>query len=224
MSRRTRARSLLFGLSEQCDIRATNVVSRSLDGFSFRLHANGTKTEIDCPLPGKHHVYPALAAAAVALNEGMSPAEIAEALSQATLDLRLTVRSGLNGSTIIDDSYNASPASMIAALDLLAESKAARRIAVLGHMRELGAAENEGHELVGRHAAITCDLLIVCGEDARLLAEAARAAGHSDVRQLAMTEETAALLQRELREGDLCLVKASRAVGLESVVEAVVGA
>jgi UDP-N-acetylmuramoyl-tripeptide--D-alanyl-D-alanine ligase len=224
MSRRTRARSLLFGLSEQCDIRATDVVSSGLDGFSFRLHANGTKTEIDCPLPGKHHVYPALAAAAVALNEGMSPAEIAEALSQATLDLRLTVRSGLNGSTIIDDSYNASPASMIAALDLLAESKAARRIAVLGHMRELGAAENEGHELVGRHAAITCDLLIVCGEDARLLAEAARAAGHSDVRQLAMTEETAALLQRELREGDLCLVKASRAVGLESVVEAVVGA
>jgi UDP-N-acetylmuramoyl-tripeptide--D-alanyl-D-alanine ligase len=224
MSRRTRARSILYGLSEQCDVRATDVTSRGLDGFSFRLQAGGSTLDIDCPLPGKHHVYPALAAAAVALEEGMTPDEVASALREARLDLRLTVRTGPNGSTIIDDSYNASPASMIAALDLLSESKARRRIAVLGHMRELGAAEDEGHEQVGRHAATTCDVLMVCGEDARLLAEAARAAGHTGVRLLARPEETAETLRRELREGDVCLVKASRAVGLESVVEALVRA
>lgn len=224
MSRRTRARSLLYGLSEQCDIRATDVVGLGLDGFSFRLHAGGSSIDIECPLPGKHHVYPALAAAAVALEDGMTLNDVADALREARLDLRLTVRSGPNGSTIIDDSYNASPASMIAALDLLAESKATRRIAVLGHMRELGDAENEGHELVGRHAATRCDVLIVSGDDARLLAEAARVAGHPDVRLVAAPEGTSEMLRKELRDGDVCLIKASRAVGLEAVVGAVVEA
>ncbi|MEK7247186.1 MAG: UDP-N-acetylmuramoyl-tripeptide--D-alanyl-D-alanine ligase, partial [Chloroflexota bacterium] len=224
MSRRTRARSLLYGLSEQCDIRATDVVGLGLDGFSFRLHAGGSSIDIECPLPGKHHVYSALAAAAVALEDGMTLNDVADALREARLDLRLTVRSGPNGSTIIDDSYNASPASMIAALDLLAESKATRRIAVLGHMRELGDAENEGHELVGRHAATRCDVLIVSGDDARLLAEAARVAGHPDVRLVAAPEGTSEMLRKELRDGDVCLIKASRAVGLEAVVGAVVEA
>jgi UDP-N-acetylmuramoyl-tripeptide--D-alanyl-D-alanine ligase len=224
MTRRTRARSLLFGTSEQCDVRATNVIGRGLSGFSFTLHAAGSTTDVVCPLIGKHHVYPALAATAVALEDGMSLAEVAGALHEARLDIRLTVRKGPNASTIIDDSYNASPASMIAALDLLAESGASRRIAVLGHMRELGEAEEEGHALVGRHTATTCDVLIVSGEDARPLAAAAKDAGHPDVRLAATPEETADALRRELRRGDVCLVKASRAVGLEAVVEAVVGA
>lgn len=224
MTRRTRARALLFGLSEQSDVRASNVVGRGLDGFSFRLHVAGSEIDISCPLPGKHHVYPALAAATVALEDGLTLTEVADALREARLDLRLTVRPGPNGSTIIDDSYNASPASMIAALDLLAETKAKRRVAVLGHMRELGAAETEGHELVARHAATTCDVLIVSGEDARVLANTAKAAGHPDVRLIETPEETSETLRRELREGDVCLIKASRAVGLESVVEAVVGA
>ncbi len=157
MSRRTRARSVLFGQSEQCDVRATDLAGRGLDGFSFTLTSVGQgpspdSIRIDCPLPGKHHVYAALAAAAVALNDGMSLEEIAAALREARLGLRLTVRPGPNGSTLIDDSYNASPASMIAALDLLAETKG-RHVALLGHMRELGAAEADGHEQVGRHAA-----------------------------------------------------------------------
>jgi UDP-N-acetylmuramoyl-tripeptide--D-alanyl-D-alanine ligase len=228
MARRTRARTLLFGLSEQCDVRATNVTGRGLDGFSFNLTTGGRlksqSVEIDCPLPGKHHVYPALAAATVALDDGLPLDEVAEALREARLDLRLTVRPGRNGATIIDDSYNASPASMVAALDLLAESKAKRRIAVLGHMRELGTAETSGHELVGRHAAKSCDVLIVSGTEARILAEAAGLAGHGNVQLSETPEETAELLKRQLGKGDLCLIKGSRAVGLEAVVEAVVEA
>lgn len=219
MSRRTRARSLLFGLSEQCDVRATDVVGRGLDGFAFTLSASGGTVRIESQLPGKHHVYAALAAAAVALNESMSLGDVASALSGARLDLRLTVRRGPNGSTLIDDSYNASPASMIAALDLLSETHG-RRIAILGHMRELGAAEAEGHDRVGRYTAGKCDVLIVVGEDARSLADAARDAGHTEVRWLATPGEAAELARKELRGGDVCLVKASRAVGLESVVEA----
>ncbi|HUF54353.1 MAG TPA: UDP-N-acetylmuramoyl-tripeptide--D-alanyl-D-alanine ligase [Dehalococcoidia bacterium] len=217
-SRRTRARSVLFGLSEQSDVRGSDVESRGLEGLSFTISANGESARVDCPLPGRHHVYPALAAAAVALNEGMTLAEIAEALREARVDLRLAVRAGINGSTLIDDSYNASPASVIAALDLLSELPG-RRVAVLGHMRELGAAEDEGHRRVGHHAAGRCDLLCVVGEEASLIAEEARAAGQ-ETRTFESTVEAAQALTRELRAGDHVLIKASRAVGLESLVEA----
>ena len=233
MTTRTRARSVLYGLSEQCDVRATELTGRGLDGFSFRLSVSqGARLQPDigvgdgdiqivCPLPGKHHVYAALAAAAVAMNEGMCLTEIAAALREAKLDLRLTVHRGANGSTIIDDSYNASPASMIAALDLLAETQG-RRLALLGHMRELGTAETEGHARVGQHAAATCQVLFVVGEEARSLADAARHSGHPDVRWLAAPQDAADALRKELRAGDICLIKASNAVGLGSVVEMVV--
>lgn len=219
MTRRTRARSVLYGLSKQCEVRAESVAGRGLDGFSFSLKANGKTVRIDSRLPGKHHVYAALAAAAVALNDGMTLDEVADALREARPGLRLTIRRGPDGSTLIDDSYNASPASMIAALDLLSETTG-RRVALLGHMRELGAAEVEGHERVGRYTAGKCDILIVVGEDARPLADAAKSAGHADVRWLATTDEASTLARDLLREGDACLIKASRAVGLESVAEA----
>ena len=107
---------------------------------------------VDCPLPGRTTSTRRSPPPPSPLNDGMSLDEIAAALHEARLDLRLTVRPGPNGSTLIDDSYNASPASMIAALDLLAETPG-RRVALLGHMRELGAAERDGHERVGAYAA-----------------------------------------------------------------------
>jgi UDP-N-acetylmuramoyl-tripeptide--D-alanyl-D-alanine ligase len=219
MARRTPARTVLFGLSEQCEIRAENVVSHGLEGFSFTIRTGGDSVEATCPLPGKHHVYPVLAAVAVALELGLLLGEAASALAGARVDLRLTVRPAINGATIIDDSYNASPASMIAALDLLAETPG-RHVALLGHMRELGTAELEGHLRVGRHAARASDLLFVVGPDAAMLASAAEDAGHSDVRRVQDAEDASSVLRQELRAGDFCLIKASRAVGLESVVEA----
>lgn len=216
---RTSARTVLYGLSEQCTVRAENIESRGLAGFSFRLIAGGMTAEVSCPLPGRHHVYPALAAAAVALNEGLGIEEIADALAGAAVDLRLTRRRGPNGSTIIDDSYNAGPDSMLAALDLLGECPG-RRIALLGGMRELGAATAEGNRRVGERAASRCDLLVIAGEEARPIGEAARAAGLKDVHFLAKAEEAADALPGELRDGDHLLIKASRAIGLESVVEA----
>jgi len=223
LARRTRAPAILFGLSQQCHVRASALQSHGLDGIEFRLHTPAGDTAARCPLPGRHHVYPALAATAVALNEGLSLQDIAAALADARPDLRLTPRPGPNGAIIIDDSYNASPASMLAALDLLSECPG-RRIAVLGAMRELGAASEQGHRAAGRHAATRCDLLFVVGEDARLIAEEARSSGHKNVHFLASGGDATPLLLRELRAGDHVLIKASRAVGLESIVAALVTA
>jgi UDP-N-acetylmuramoyl-tripeptide--D-alanyl-D-alanine ligase len=110
---------------------------------------------------------------------------------------------------------------MIAALDLLSESPG-RKIAVLGHMRELGVAERDGHEAVGRYCAGRCDLLVVVGEDAGTLVDAAISRGHKAVRRFETPDDAASFLRDELREGDVCLAKASRAVGLEILVEALV--
>lgn len=220
---RTRARAVLFGTSEQCHFRASDIRSRGLAGIEFLMTTPAGEAHVRCPLPGRHHVYPALAAAAVALNEGISLSEITAGLADARPDLRLTPRTGPNGSVIIDDSYNASPASMLGALDLLSECPE-RRIAVLGDMRELGAASQEGHRTVGRHTLGRCDVVVVVGEDARLIEEGARSAGHPWVYFVDSTEEAIAFLRRELRTGDHVLIKGSRAVGLESVVGALVTA
>jgi UDP-N-acetylmuramoyl-tripeptide--D-alanyl-D-alanine ligase len=124
------------------------------------------------------------------------------------------------GTTILDDSYNASPQSMLAALDLLAELPG-RRIAVLGEMRELGAAEEEGHRQVGERAAACAGLVLVVGERARPLYEAALAAG-AEARFFNAPEDAVPVLRDELKSGDYVLVKASRAVALETVVDALV--
>ena len=216
---RTRARVLFYGQSQQCHVRGSDVVSRGLDGITFRLTYGEESAAVSCPLPGRHHLYPCLAAAAVALNDGMSLDEAAAALAGARPAARLRVIAGPDSSTIIDDSYNASPPAMLAALDLLSEMPG-RRIALLGEMRELGAAEEEGHRQVGERAASACDLLFVLGERAAPLAQAARQHGLLDVRTPGSTEEAAEALRRELRSGDYLLVKASRAMALETVVDA----
>ena len=216
---RSKARVLLYGLSPQCQVRATEIASRGLEGVSFRLTLGEAAVAVSTPLPGRHHVYPALAAAAVAISEGLTLPEVAAALAEARPPLRLRVLAGVKGSTILDDSYNASPASMLAALDLLSEMKG-RRLALLGDMLELGEAEEEGHRQVGERAARACDALFLVGERARIMAEAARAAGLAEVRVFESKEEAAASLKPELQGSDYLLVKASRGLALETVVEA----
>jgi len=221
MARRTPARVTYYGYSEQSDVRASGVVSSGLEGTQFRLKYAGDCVDVRLPLPGRHYVYPALAAAAVALEEGLTLNEIAAALAEARLDLRSRIVRGPNGSTVLDDSYNASPASMLAALDLLAELPG-RRIALLGDMLELGAAEEEGHRSVGERAATACDLLLTVGVRASSIAEAARRAGATDVRQVGTAGQAIEALRKELREGDHALIKASRAMALEEVVSALI--
>jgi UDP-N-acetylmuramoyl-tripeptide--D-alanyl-D-alanine ligase len=151
----------------------------------------------------------------------MTLEEVALALADVRLDLRMRVLPGLNGSILIDDSYNASPPSVLGALDLLAELPG-RRIAVLGPMAELGAASAEGNLRVGESAARSCDVLVVVGEEAVPIAEAARSAGARAVRTCDGVEAAAERLHRELSGRDHVLIKGSRAAGLESLVDALV--
>ena len=134
------------------------------------------------PLLGRHSVHTALRATAVGLIEGLSWDEIVPGLQNVETQLRLMVVRALNGATLLDDTYNASPASTLAALNLLADLPVGngRRIAVLGDMLELGSYEEEGHRIVGARVADVADILITVGQRARLIAEeavAVRSAG-----------------------------------------------
>ncbi len=219
MAGRTRARLLTYGASADADVRGTDIASRGLEGVAFRLHWQGESVWVDTHLPGRHIVSNTLAAAAVALADGMPLAEVAVALGDAQVPLRIQVHRGRNGCTILDDTYNASPASVAAALDLLAEIPG-RRIALLGDMAELGAAEREGHLAVGRRAAETADVIHVVGELSLLTADAAREGGHGAVHHWPTKEEAAEAVAADLRPDDVVLLKASRAMALETVLEA----
>ena len=222
MAERTSARVALFGESPQCSVRGTVLSTSGLEGISFRLTCDDESVDVSAPLPGRHNLYNALAAATVGLADGLSLQKVAAALATADVLLRLRVLSGPQGSTILDDTYNASPASMLAALDLLAELPG-RHVALLGDMLELGTFEEEGHCLVGERAAQTTDILYTVGERGRIIGEAAQAAGHQDVRFLASKEAAAVAIRETLSEGAHLLVKASRAMALETVIEELTG-
>jgi UDP-N-acetylmuramoyl-tripeptide--D-alanyl-D-alanine ligase len=222
MAERTTAHVVLFGESPQCSVQGTILSTSGLEGISFRLTCGDESADVSAPLPGRHNLYNALAAAAVGLADGLSLQEVAAALAAADVPLRLRTLTGPHGSTILDDAYNASPTSMLAALDLLAELPG-RRLALLGDMMELGSFEEEGHRLVGERAARTTHVLYTLGERGRIIGEAAQEAGHPEVHSLPSKEEAAAAIRETLREGDHLLVKASRVMALETVIEELTG-
>ena len=222
MAQRTAARVISFGTTQECDIRGTVLASAGLQGVTFRLACDDESVDVATALPGRHNLHNVLAAATVGLADGLPLRQVAEALEKADVPLRLRTLAGPNGSTIIDDSYNASPASVLAALDLLAELPG-RHLALLGDMLELGAYEEEGHRLVGQRAARGLHALYVVGQHGQLIGEAAQKAGQPEVHFLRSKEEASAILRKALRQGDHLLVKASRALALETVVEELAG-
>jgi UDP-N-acetylmuramoyl-tripeptide--D-alanyl-D-alanine ligase len=216
MAERTQAHVVTYGLSNDADVRAEDVEGHGLSGVSFTLAYGGDRTKVYSRLPGRAMVSNALAAAAVGLVDGLSIEEVAEALTAAQIPSRLREYAGVGGSVLLDDSYNASPASMIAALEVLGELPG-RKIAVLGDMRELGAAEAEGHREVGRRAAELADVIYAVGDLGRWIGAEARHAGHADVRIVLDKAEIAPSLLPQLGPGDVVLIKASRALELETV-------
>jgi UDP-N-acetylmuramoyl-tripeptide--D-alanyl-D-alanine ligase len=222
MGPKTRARVAYYGLEPAADFWADKLVSRGLKGIQFDLHHEGKRLHVRTPLLGLHSIHAALAASAVARQLGMSMEEIAEGLHEVSSTLRLIVAAGINGSTIIDDAYNASPASTQAALNLLAEMDG-RKVAVLGDMRELGDYTQEGHRMVGRRAADVADILVAVGALGSIIGEEALEIGkRPDAVFLARTNQEAIERLREiLRPGDCVLVKGSRGMQLEEVVEAI---
>jgi len=213
---RTAAAVLTYGFGEGAQVRAEDVGSAGLEGMSFRLSTPAGSVAIETPALGRHGVHNGLAAAAVGLAAGLDLDTIAAGLArgwQAEHRDQL-VRSG--DVTVVDDSYNASPASMLAALELLG-TLPGRHVAVLGEMLELGSAHDRGHAEVGK-AAAAVELLVVVGPAAAGIAEAAAGLGPEVV---LVPDREAALetLERRLRPGDTVLVKGSRGAGLEWIVE-----
>ncbi len=217
MASKTRARVLYFGTSDGCDVRGRDLQSKGLEGIAFTIEYGGESLRAETRLPGRHLLPNALASVTVALVEGMKLGEVAQALAVARVPLRLHVYRGRNDSTLLDDTYNASPVSMLAALELLADLPG-RRIAVLGDMRELGAEEEEGHRVVGREAARVAQVIYAVGELGRLIGEEARRAGHPAVSLWPSKEEAAKTLAEDLQVGDVVLLMASRAMALETVL------
>jgi UDP-N-acetylmuramoyl-tripeptide--D-alanyl-D-alanine ligase len=220
MDARTTARAVRYGFAETADVRATDVMSAGVDGMRFRLASPIGEREVTVPVLGRLSVHNATAAAAVGLAAGIGLDSIAAALATGWSAPHRVELVRLRGMTVIDDSYNASPGSVTAALDLLA-GLPGRHVAVLGTMLELGDAHDEGHRAVGEAAGAVAELLIVVGPEAGGIVEGALDAGLERARiHLAVdAEEALDVLRPRLRDKDVVLVKASRGIGLDRVVD-----
>ncbi|HEY5628492.1 MAG TPA: Mur ligase family protein, partial [Candidatus Limnocylindrales bacterium] len=223
MASRTRARVVTYGFAPDADVRAEDVTSLGFEGMRFRLVTPGGAREAAVTRPGRLAVHNALAGAAAGLAAGMSLDEIVPGLVTGGSAPHRSALIRAGGVTSVDDSYNASPGSVAAALELLS-GLPGRRAAILGHMMELGDASEAGHAAVGAAAAATVGLLIVAagapGGEASGIAEAALAAGMAPeaVVRAATREAAADEAVRRLRPGDVVLIKASQGIGLDEAV------
>ncbi len=229
MADQTPARVFTYGLTPDAELWANSIQSEGLEGIHFRFHHGAELIHARVPLLGRHSVHTALRAAAVGLVEGLAWEEIMKGLLKPTAQLRLVAVPGPAGSTILDDTYNASPESSIAALNLLYElgepGGGGRKIAVLGDMYELGGYAEEGHRIVGRRARDVADLLVAVGPLGRIIGEEALAAGMpGESVFLVETNAQAIDLLRSLLgsgpSGDRILVKGSRGLAMEEIVAA----
>ena len=225
MRDRTRARVVTYGFDARADVRAESLESRGESGMRFTLATPQGRVPVESPALGRHSAHNALAAAAVGLAAGLDLATVARALGRAFRVPHRTALVRVGGWRILDDTYNAAPDSMSAALEVLGGLEG-RRIAVLGEMLELGPVTRDAHLAVGRHAARTADRLVVVGEGASPIAEGAREAGMSPTAVVQVPDRDGALdhLLRALRPGDAVLVKASRGIELDRLVADLVNA
>ena len=219
MAEHTKAQIFSYGLNESADLWADNIVSMGLDGIRFALHYQTETWHVHVPLLGRHSVHTALRATAVGLVAGLTWDEIITGLQDKRAQLRLVAVEGPNGSLIVDDTYNSSPASALAALNLLQDLDG-RRIAVMGDMLELGSMEQESHELVGRRLADVADFMITVGERAKWFAKAALEMGMpaDNIYMLPSASSAIPLLLEIIQPEDKVLVKGSRSMQLDEIV------
>lgn len=219
----TRARIVWFGQHDDAEVRASEIVG-SASGTTFTLHLGGESLPVRFRVLGEHHVANAMAAAAVGLELGLSPAHIVESLEAATLAApgRMQVLPGRDGITVINDAYNASPDSMSAALKTLAQiaNPGARTVAVLGAMSELGELSGEAHDRIGLQVVrLGISELVVVGSEARRLHISSINEGSWDGESVFFEQQDEALdyLVRTLQPNDTVLVKSSNAAGLQKL-------
>ncbi|MCL4528722.1 MAG: UDP-N-acetylmuramoyl-tripeptide--D-alanyl-D-alanine ligase [Chloroflexi bacterium] len=222
MEEKTKARVFFYGLSNEADLWADDVEGLGLDGIRFRLHYQHETMHVRIPMIGRHSVETALRAAAVGLAEGLNWQEIIDGLRRGHTQLRLVAVRSESGALILDDTYNASPESMLASLNLLDELEGKRKIAVLGDMLELGPYERQGHEMVGLRAGQVADILVTLGPRAHIYAQAAHRSGMR-ASQIFEWEENAPIiewLQKNLSKDDVALIKGSHGLRMDLITAA----
>jgi UDP-N-acetylmuramoyl-tripeptide--D-alanyl-D-alanine ligase len=230
LAARTQARVFTYGRTPGVDLQAETVISQGMQGVACVLRYQGDQISLTLPLVGQHNIWAALAAAAVGLVLGLSWDEIIAGLQDTETSTRIQFIEAYQ-STVIDDTYNASPVSVVAALDLLAEIEG-YRIAVLGDMLELGSVEEEAHRLVGQRAAQVADHLICLGHRSHTwTADAAARAGmkQESIHCADQLDHVVTLLrtlidavvdrgQAEDAPRPIILVKGSRGLAMEKIV------
>ena len=204
---------------ETGNLRATGIVPE-IDGSRFVIEGDFGTVEARLPIPGRHMVGNALMAVAAGLLSGISLDDCAAALSGCSLAGGRLARFQHRGVTFLDDTYNANPDSMIAALQTLAEIPSeGRKIAVLGKMGELGSHAAAAYRSVGEAASRLVDSLICVGAEAAAIGHAAAAVGQLDVKLVSDNTEAAILLPSMMQSGDFVLLKASRSARMEEVLQ-----
>ena len=233
MRRRTRGNVLPWSTIQPLDdgVWASGLVGDAFGRYSFALRYGQSETDVQLQLTGRHQVANAVAAAAAAVALGVELHAVAAALTAAgpRSRWRMELHDRSDGVTVINDSYNANPDSMRAALTTLAElGRAGRHTwAVLGDMLELGETAAEEHAAIGRFAAQSgVEHLVAIGEFAVQITSAAVAAGLPSMRAVSVTDkaEAAALVCRDVEQGDVVLVKASRGLALDTVADEILSA
>ncbi len=216
---------IYFGIDGKCcNTRASDIETRP-DGISFTVSFGGGSARVDLPVSGRHHVYNALAAISAGIVLGINAEKAAKAISgYVPSGMRQNVKEKA-GIKVIEDCYNSSPASQKAALEVLRDIEANRRIAVLGDMKELGPVSEEAHRNAGRMAAQNkVDILFTFGESSKLTAEEGENAGIPVCESFTDKDELSAAVIKAVNKGDAVLFKASRAMKLEEVINALYAA
>ena len=218
MADQTKANVLFYGLDANAAIWADEIQGCGLKGIQFRMHYQGKSVCMEVPILGRHSVQTILRAAAVGFCEGLTWEEVTDGLVHSNTQLRLVAVQTNSGALILDDTYNATPESTLAALDLLDELQG-QKIAVLGDMLELGQYEKEGHELVGRRAAQVVQHLIAVGPRGRTIADSAKDVGlpSTAITWVEDALQAADVLKYNLQSGDVVLIKGSHGLRMDRI-------
>ncbi len=228
MKEKTRAKIMTFGFNEGAVVKIINFENKFDDkettGVSFKLEYGGSFVPIFLKnVFGRSHAYAAAVGATVGIIYNMNIVEIAESLSSnyRPAKRRMNLIQGIKNTHIIDDSYNASPLSMQQAVETLRDLKTERKIAVLGDMLELGEHSREAHEEIGRLAAKSVDFLVTVGQNGKVIASAAEKAGllKEKILSFGKAEEAIEPIKKIIKNKDLILIKASRGIGLDKIVD-----
>lgn len=225
MKEKTKGHIFTFGFESGADTKAIEMQNNFGDfsGVSFKIESEGkiVPTRIE-NVYGKPVVYAALAAIAVGEVMNMNLIEIADALKEYKAPKsRLNLIKGINGSYILDDTYNASPLSTMSALEVLKDLPAKRKIAALGDMKELGKYSEEAHIVIGEEVSKIADYIFTVGDEAEFIAQGASESGFEkeNIFKFKKSAETGKALRDMIAEGDLILVKGSRSMKMELIVE-----